>query len=120
MVFLGNFYICIFSMKPWILGHFCDHTFLVIAHISINFDFPLSRNVVVDCGRLQMALANEVVEHEARVEEKVVTLLHTVSEGEVPNIQKLKRNLAKLILDMDSARTRYWSWSIWISSIISF
>lgn len=53
-----------------------------------------------------MALANEVVDHEARVEEKVVTLLHAVSEGEVPNIQKLKRNLAKLILDMDSARTR--------------
>ncbi|KAJ1527681.1 hypothetical protein ONE63_007640 [Megalurothrips usitatus] len=64
-------------------------------------------NVVVECGKLQMALANEVVDHEARVEEKVVTLLHAVSEGEVPNIQKLKRNLAKLILDMDSARTRY-------------
>ena len=60
----------------------------------------------MECGKLQMALANEVVDHEARVEEKVVSLLHAVSEGEVPNILKLKRNLAKLILDMDSARTR--------------
>lgn len=85
-----------------------DSVRILIAHRTVNFHFPPSRNVVVDCGRLQMALANEVVEHEARVEEKVVTLLHTVSEGEVPNIQKLKRNLAKLILDMDSARTRYW------------
>ncbi|XP_034247836.1 rho GTPase-activating protein 44-like isoform X2 [Thrips palmi] len=72
-----------------------------------NDEDGLLGNVVVECGKLQMALANEVVDHEARVEEKVVTLLHAVSEGEVPNIQKLKRNLAKLILDMDSARTRY-------------
>lgn len=72
-----------------------------------NEDDGLLVNVVVESGKLQIALANEVVDHEARVEEKVVTSLHAVSEGEVPNIQKLKRNLAKLILDMDSARTRY-------------
>ncbi|XP_014481343.1 PREDICTED: rho GTPase-activating protein 44-like isoform X2 [Dinoponera quadriceps] len=62
---------------------------------------------LLECGRAQMSLANETVEHEAKVEQYVATPLQHILETDVPNILKHKRNLARLTLDMDSARTRY-------------
>ncbi|XP_067212728.1 rho GTPase-activating protein 44-like isoform X3 [Linepithema humile] len=62
---------------------------------------------LVECGRVQMSLANETVEHEAKVEQYVAAPLQHILDTDVPNILKHKRNLARLILDMDSARTRY-------------
>ncbi|XP_070517951.1 rho GTPase-activating protein 44 isoform X3 [Cardiocondyla obscurior] len=62
---------------------------------------------LVECGRVQMLLANEAVEHEAKVEQYVAAPLQHILDTDVPNILKHKRNLARLILDMDSARTRY-------------
>jgi hypothetical protein len=41
-----------------------------------------------------------------RVEQGVVNPLQAILDMEVPSILKHKRNLAKLTLDMDSARTR--------------
>lgn len=64
------------------------------------------RQVVTDCGKLQLCLANAIVEHEIKVESKVVGPLINVCDNDYPNIMKLKRNLNKLILDMDSARAR--------------
>ncbi|XP_070166390.1 rho GTPase-activating protein 44 isoform X2 [Polyergus mexicanus] len=63
--------------------------------------------VLVECGRVQMSLANETVEHEAKVEQYVAAPLQHILDTDVPNILKHKRNLARHILDMDSARTRY-------------
>ncbi|KAK0081913.1 hypothetical protein PV325_011383 [Microctonus aethiopoides] len=60
-----------------------------------------------ECGRAQVALANETVDHEIKVEQYVAAPLHHILETDVPNIVKHKRNLARLTLDMDSARTRY-------------
>lgn len=62
---------------------------------------------LLECGRAQMSLANETVEHEAKVEQYVATPLQHILDTDVPNILKHKRNLARLTLDMDSARTRY-------------
>ncbi|XP_020300532.1 rho GTPase-activating protein 44-like isoform X2 [Pseudomyrmex gracilis] len=62
---------------------------------------------LVECGRVQMSLANETVEHEAKVEQYVAAPLQHILDTDVPSIVKHKRNLARLILDMDSARTRY-------------
>ncbi|XP_066908597.1 rho GTPase-activating protein 44 [Halyomorpha halys] len=70
-------------------------------------DDHLLRQVVTDCGKLQLCLANAIVEHEIKVESKVVGPLINVCDNDYPNIMKLKRNLSKLILDMDSARARY-------------
>ncbi|XP_046660606.1 rho GTPase-activating protein 17-like isoform X2 [Homalodisca vitripennis] len=67
----------------------------------------LLRHVISECGKLEMCLANACVDHEARVEASVLATLQQVCDVDVPNIMKYKRNLAKLILDMDSARTRY-------------
>ena len=60
-----------------------------------------------ECGRAQIALANEIVEHESKGEQHVATPLQQILDSDVPNILKHKRNLQRLILDMDSTRTRY-------------
>ncbi|KOX67551.1 Rho GTPase-activating protein 17 [Melipona quadrifasciata] len=60
-----------------------------------------------ECGRAQMYLANEAIEHEAKVEQYVAIPLQHILDTDVPNIIKHKRNLARLTLDMDSVRTRY-------------
>ncbi|XP_054281560.1 rho GTPase-activating protein 44-like isoform X1 [Macrosteles quadrilineatus] len=67
----------------------------------------LLRTVISECGKLEMCLANACVDHEARVETGVLATLQTVVESDIPTIMKHKRHLNKLILDMDSARTRY-------------
>ncbi|XP_044576028.1 rho GTPase-activating protein 44-like isoform X2 [Cotesia glomerata] len=82
----------------YILGQ----TMLENAAVEGLMSFALS-----ECGRAQVALANETVDHEAKVEQYVAAPLHHILETDVPNIIKHKRNLARLTLDMDSARTRY-------------
>ncbi|XP_078041211.1 rho GTPase-activating protein 44 isoform X3 [Augochlora pura] len=62
---------------------------------------------LTECGRAQISLANEIIEHEAKVEQYVTIPLQHILDTDVPNILKHKRNLARLILDMDSVRTRY-------------
>ncbi|XP_058797155.1 rho GTPase-activating protein 44-like isoform X2 [Phymastichus coffea] len=62
---------------------------------------------LTECGKAQIALANEAVDHEAKVEQYVSVPLQNILETDVPNILKYKRNLQRLILDMDSTRTRY-------------
>lgn len=53
-----------------------------------------------------MKLGWEVLAHEVELEKQVVEPLMAV-ENEANNIAKARKNLSKLILDMDSARTRY-------------
>jgi hypothetical protein len=60
-----------------------------------------------ECGKVQVALANEAVDHESKVEQYVVVPLQHILETDVPNILKHKRNLQRLILDMDSTKARY-------------
>lgn len=62
---------------------------------------------LAECGRVQVALAHETVEHESKVEQYVAAPLQYILENDIPNILKHKRNLTRLILDMDSARARY-------------
>ncbi|XP_051160084.1 rho GTPase-activating protein 44-like isoform X2 [Leptopilina boulardi] len=70
-------------------------------------DETLLSFVMSECGRAQVALATETVEHESKVEQYVAAPLLRILETDVPNILKFKRNLQRLTLDMDSARTRY-------------
>jgi len=62
---------------------------------------------LVECGRVQILLAHEAIDHEAKVEQYVAVPLQHILDTDVPNILKHKRNLHRLILDMDSAKTRY-------------
>ncbi|XP_053270446.1 LOW QUALITY PROTEIN: rho GTPase-activating protein 44-like [Pleuronectes platessa] len=60
------------------------------------------------CGETQESLAQELIMFEATIERDVVEPLYDLAEVEIPNIQKQRKHLAKLVLDMDSARTRYY------------
>ncbi|XP_068161890.1 rho GTPase-activating protein 44-like isoform X1 [Antennarius striatus] len=60
------------------------------------------------CGETQDKLAQELILFELTIERDVIDPLCDLSEVEIPNIQKQRKHLAKLVLDMDSARTRYY------------
>ncbi|KAM4526538.1 rho GTPase-activating protein 44-like isoform 1-T1 [Fundulus diaphanus] len=59
------------------------------------------------CGETQDKLAQELILFELTIEKDVIEPLYDLAEVEIPNIQKQRKHLAKLVLDMDSARTRY-------------
>ncbi|KAL2100908.1 hypothetical protein ACEWY4_002669 [Coilia grayii] len=59
------------------------------------------------CGDTEDQLAQELILFELEIERDVVDPLYTLAEVEIPNIQKQRKHLAKLVLDMDSARTRW-------------
>ncbi|XP_064170435.1 rho GTPase-activating protein 44-like isoform X2 [Anguilla rostrata] len=59
------------------------------------------------CGDTEDKLAQELILFEFQIERDVVEPLYVLAEVEIPNIQKQRRHLAKLVLDMDSSRTRW-------------
>lgn len=69
-------------------------------------DKSILRELLNECGQLGITLGSEMLLHEVDLEKNIVEPLNQV-ENEALNIAKARRNLNKLILDMDSARTRY-------------
>ncbi|XP_047005723.2 rho GTPase-activating protein 44 isoform X12 [Ictalurus punctatus] len=59
------------------------------------------------CGDTEEKLAQELIVFELQMERDVVDPLYVLAEVDIPNIQKQRKHLAKLVLDMDSARTRW-------------
>ncbi|XP_060748740.1 rho GTPase-activating protein 44 isoform X8 [Tachysurus vachellii] len=59
------------------------------------------------CGDTEDKLAQELIVFELQMERDVVEPLYVLAEVDIPNIQKQRKHLAKLVLDMDSARTRW-------------
>ncbi|XP_066560472.1 rho GTPase-activating protein 44 isoform X2 [Amia ocellicauda] len=59
------------------------------------------------CGETEDRLAQELILFELQIERDVIEPLYVLAEVEIPNIQKQRKHLAKLVLDMDSARTRW-------------
>uniref|UniRef100_A0A1A8KIV4 Rho GTPase-activating protein 44 n=1 Tax=Nothobranchius kuhntae TaxID=321403 RepID=A0A1A8KIV4_NOTKU len=59
------------------------------------------------CGETEEKLAQELLQFELQTEREVVEPLYVLAEVDIPNIQKQRKHLAKLVLDMDSARARY-------------
>ncbi|XP_066836123.1 rho GTPase-activating protein 44 isoform X2 [Anser cygnoides] len=70
------------------------------------------------CGEAEDKLAQELIQFELQVERDVIEPLFVLAEVEIPNIQKQRKHLAKLVLDMDSSRTR-WQQSVKSSSLSS-
>uniref|UniRef100_A0A8D3CMK3 Rho GTPase activating protein 44a n=1 Tax=Scophthalmus maximus TaxID=52904 RepID=A0A8D3CMK3_SCOMX len=58
------------------------------------------------CGETEEKLAQELIQFEFQIERDVVEPLYVLAEVDIPNIQKQRKHLAKLVLDMDSARAR--------------
>ncbi|XP_065754139.1 rho GTPase-activating protein 44 [Phocoena phocoena] len=59
------------------------------------------------CGEAEDKLAQGLIHFELQVERDVIEPLFLLAEVEIPNIQKQRKHLAKLVLDMDSSRTRW-------------
>uniref|UniRef100_A0AAX7TL80 Rho GTPase-activating protein 17 n=1 Tax=Astatotilapia calliptera TaxID=8154 RepID=A0AAX7TL80_ASTCA len=75
------------------------------------------------CGDAENRLASELMQHELQIEKDVLDPLSQLAEVEIPNILKQRKQLAKLVLDYDSARARcaltFLQWLQATKSIIS-
>ncbi|XP_071329866.1 rho GTPase-activating protein 17b isoform X4 [Trachinotus anak] len=60
------------------------------------------------CGEAESRLATELMQHEVQIERDILDPLNLLAEVEIPNILKQRKQLAKLVLDYDSARTRWY------------
>ncbi|XP_061605381.1 rho GTPase-activating protein 17b isoform X2 [Phyllopteryx taeniolatus] len=60
------------------------------------------------CGEAESRLASELMQHEVQIERDVLDPLNALAEVEIPNILKQRKQLAKLVLDYDSAKTRWY------------
>lgn len=60
------------------------------------------------CGQTESRLANELLQHELQIERDILDPLNHLAEVEIPNILKQRKQLAKLVLDYDSAKTRWY------------
>ncbi|XP_069065809.1 rho GTPase-activating protein 17 isoform X6 [Pleurodeles waltl] len=59
------------------------------------------------CGDAESKLAMELSQHEVQLEKDILEPLNLLTETDIPNIQKQRKQLAKLVLDWDSARARW-------------
>ncbi|XP_048847834.1 rho GTPase-activating protein 17b isoform X3 [Brienomyrus brachyistius] len=59
------------------------------------------------CGDVENRLASELMQHEVQIEKEVLDPLNQLAEVEIPNIMKQRKQLAKLVLDYDSAKARW-------------
>uniref|UniRef100_A0A7N5JF00 Rho GTPase-activating protein 17-like n=2 Tax=Ailuropoda melanoleuca TaxID=9646 RepID=A0A7N5JF00_AILME len=74
---------------------------------STQLEESLLRKMLETCGDAENQLALELTQHEVFVEREIVEPLCSIAEVEIPNIQKQKKQLAKLVLDWDSVRARW-------------
>uniref|UniRef100_UPI00358DE35E rho GTPase-activating protein 44-like isoform X3 n=1 Tax=Myxine glutinosa TaxID=7769 RepID=UPI00358DE35E len=69
-------------------------------------DVPLGK-VLQICGETEFNLGLVLSQFETQLESDVLEPLLILAEEYIPNIQKQRKHLAKLVLDMDSAKNRY-------------
>ncbi|XP_047215097.1 rho GTPase-activating protein 17-like isoform X4 [Girardinichthys multiradiatus] len=60
------------------------------------------------CGETENQLATELMQHELQIEKDIMDPLNQLAEVEIPNILKQRKQLARLVLDYDSAKTRWY------------
>ncbi|XP_071034330.1 rho GTPase-activating protein 17 [Parasteatoda tepidariorum] len=60
-----------------------------------------------ECATVQSKLGAELLEYCNEVEKLILKPIAGVLDNEIHNITKLRKQLGKLVLDMDSARTRF-------------
>ncbi|XP_008566685.1 PREDICTED: rho GTPase-activating protein 17 [Galeopterus variegatus] len=74
---------------------------------STQLEDSLLGKMLETCGEAENQLALELSQHEVFIEREIVDPLYGVAEVEIPNIQKQRKQLAKLVLDWDSVRARW-------------
>ncbi|XP_041434401.1 rho GTPase-activating protein 17 isoform X1 [Xenopus laevis] len=74
---------------------------------SLLGDDTLLAKTLYSCADAEQQLAMELSMHEIAIEKDIMEPLNQLAEVEIPNIQKQRKQLAKLVLDWDSARARF-------------
>ncbi|XP_075828238.1 rho GTPase-activating protein 17 isoform X4 [Microtus pennsylvanicus] len=74
---------------------------------SAQLEESLLGKMLETCGDAENQLALELSQHEVFVEKEIVDPLYGIAEVEIPNIQKQRKQLARLVLDWDSVRARW-------------
>nr|XP_021510637.1 rho GTPase-activating protein 17 isoform X6 [Meriones unguiculatus] len=74
---------------------------------SAQLEESLLGKMLETCGDAENQLALELSQHEVFIEKEIVDPLYSIAEVEIPNIQKQRKQLAKLVLDWDSVRARW-------------
>ncbi|XP_052616020.1 rho GTPase-activating protein 17 isoform X6 [Peromyscus californicus insignis] len=74
---------------------------------SAQLEESLLGKMLETCGDAENQLALELSQHEVFVEKEIVDPLYSIAEVEIPNIQKQRKQLARLVLDWDSVRARW-------------
>nr|XP_046159800.1 LOW QUALITY PROTEIN: rho GTPase-activating protein 17b [Oncorhynchus gorbuscha] len=59
------------------------------------------------CGEAESRLASVLMQHEVQLERDILEPLNQLAEVDIPNILRQRKQLAKLVLDYDSARARW-------------
>ncbi|XP_078414613.1 rho GTPase-activating protein 17a isoform X5 [Cetorhinus maximus] len=70
-------------------------------------DDSLIVKLLETCGEAENKLAFELACYESQIERDILDPVNNLAEMEIPNIQKQRKQLAKLVLDWDSAKMRY-------------
>ncbi|XP_020851095.1 rho GTPase-activating protein 17 isoform X4 [Phascolarctos cinereus] len=74
---------------------------------STQLEESLLGKMLESCGEAQNLLAQELSQHEVFVEKEIMEPLTNIAEVDIPNIQKQRKQLSKLVLDWDSVRARW-------------
>ncbi|XP_051001149.1 rho GTPase-activating protein 17 [Acomys russatus] len=74
---------------------------------SAQLEESLLGKMLETCGDAENQLALELSQHEVFVEKEIMDPLYSIAEVEIPNIQKQRKQLARLVLDWDSVRARW-------------
>uniref|UniRef100_A0A7N6ANV9 Rho GTPase-activating protein 17 n=1 Tax=Anabas testudineus TaxID=64144 RepID=A0A7N6ANV9_ANATE len=74
---------------------------------QIGEDSPIGKMMDV-CGDALGKVATELMGYEVQIEKDILDPLNQLTEVEIPNILKQRKQLAKLVLDYDSAKTRWY------------
>ncbi|XP_078274033.1 rho GTPase-activating protein 17-like isoform X6 [Rhinoraja longicauda] len=70
-------------------------------------DDSLIMKLLEPCSEAENKLAFELANYEFQIEKDILDPFSNLAEMEIPNIQKQRKQLAKLVLDWDSAKMRY-------------
>ncbi|XP_076345253.1 rho GTPase-activating protein 44-like isoform X2 [Tachypleus tridentatus] len=80
----------------------------MMQEFSVQFEEPsVMGQVLHKSSNSQELLAAELLNYEAKIEESILEGFDKILNNNIPMITKLKKQLSKLILDMDSARYRH-------------
>ncbi|XP_048465424.1 rho GTPase-activating protein 17-like isoform X2 [Rhincodon typus] len=75
--------------------------------IALIGDDSLITKLLETCSEAEHKLAFELASYESQIERDILDPFNNLAEVEIPNIQKQRKQLAKLVLDWDSAKMRY-------------